>query len=145
MKALILGTLLLLAFNSYGNINPASLHLTDCLTVSSYLQQLGYAENEFLVTIQRVDGGGVSYFVNWAGERWNSSDEDYELIAAAIISSGTTSQETSWYSSMICVGFTNKCVIITSADARWFISNGTRLTDYEASRWFLNNVVFLDI
>lgn len=126
------------------NVAYDTRHSTDAYSVHYLLTGSGFYSSDFNVGIEYVDDFGMCYFVAWLDDYYSGSDADAQRMAAAILAVALVSRETSWTSGAVCVGFTNKLFIMTTADARYLQSNIGYMSENEIINYMAGHMVILD-
>lgn len=136
--------MLVLSVSAWSTVIESSDHYTDALAVDAFISLAGYTSSSFGVEIAWLDDYGESYFIYWFADRWDDDYDDFTKVRVSIAAVAIVSKSTTWSSEYLAVQFTDKIVLTTTEEARWFFNNIAYLTESEISMWFVNHLAIID-
>jgi len=132
---------LVFAYIANAIVDPNSLHYSDASDVAVGIASAGFSSGDYYVGIYRNDGD-TNYVINWIDEYYNadSDSDDIVRLLSSISAAGVVSENTSWRSYLIIVGFSNQVMLCTTESARDLL-NMRNLTMEQVMTWALVNMV----
>ena len=123
-----------------------TIHRNDAMAVHLIIQNAGYSNSDFQVMIAR-DDGDVHYLIAWEDEHYapDYDDQDLGRLLISIGAAGAISEQTTWTSSMVMVGFTNKMFGCSTSAARYLVANVGNMSENDLYIWVAINMVSQDM
>ena len=138
--------LMLIATMAMASYSVDTIYRTDAISVHRVIQNAGHDNDDFQVMISRSDGD-IHYLIAWDGEHYDPDYDDQDLgrLLLSIVAAGVVSEQTTWTSSMVMVGFTNKMFGCSTSSARYLVSHFETMQGSDLLFWVAANIVSMDM